>query len=194
VVVFRETPVCVSVTVTVALGIVAPEESVIVPMSVALTACANAMGANAAARINAANLNLFMITFTPTAQILGCNERLCQGEPRPKRVVLEKPCRPRDQGRNRTGRRQIDRGSRGRTCEAVERISGAWVKGAYYETLGREPITGRLLRAADDRPAAISAVFAVASAATVVTSESALGPALLQHSHDVQVARSTRLG
>src|SRR5713101_5570070 len=76
-------------------------------------------------------------------------------------------------------------------AEAVERISGAWVKGAY-ETLGREPITGRLLRAADDRPAPISAVFAVASATTVVTSESALGPALLQHSHDV--ARSTRLG
>src|SRR5713101_3273536 len=44
-------------------------------------------------------------------------------------------------------------------AEAVERISAAWVKGAYYETLGREPITGRLLRAADDRPDAPSLIL-----------------------------------
>jgi hypothetical protein len=36
--------------------------------------------------------------------------------------------------------------------EAVERVSGAWVTGTYYETLGLEPITGRFLRTDDDRP------------------------------------------
>ena len=36
----------------------------------------------------------------------------------------------------------------------VERVSGAWVTGAYYEMLGLEPILGRLLRTDDDRPEA----------------------------------------
>ena len=35
---------------------------------------------------------------------------------------------------------------------AVERVSGAWVPGTYYDTLGLEPITGRFLRIDDDRP------------------------------------------
>ncbi len=35
--------------------------------------------------------------------------------------------------------------------EVVERVSGAWVTGSYYETLGLEPITGRFLRSDDDR-------------------------------------------
>jgi len=34
----------------------------------------------------------------------------------------------------------------------TERVSGAWVPGTYYDTLGVEPITGRFLRIDDDRP------------------------------------------
>ncbi len=34
----------------------------------------------------------------------------------------------------------------------TERVSGAWVPGTYYDTLGVEPITGRFLRTDDDRP------------------------------------------
>lgn len=40
----------------------------------------------------------------------------------------------------------------GASSEPVERISCAWVAGNYYETFGREPITGRLLTLDDDRP------------------------------------------
>jgi MacB-like periplasmic core domain len=36
--------------------------------------------------------------------------------------------------------------------EVVERVSAAWVTGAYYEMLGLEPIAGRLLSTDDDRP------------------------------------------
>jgi len=36
--------------------------------------------------------------------------------------------------------------------EAVERVSGAWVTGTYYDTLGLEPIMGRFLSSDDDRP------------------------------------------
>jgi hypothetical protein len=35
--------------------------------------------------------------------------------------------------------------------EAVERLSGAWVEGAFYEKLGLKPLAGRLLTADDDR-------------------------------------------
>ena len=41
---------------------------------------------------------------------------------------------------------------------AVERTSGAWVSGAYYDTLGLQPISGRLLTREDDRPGAAPAV------------------------------------
>ncbi len=37
---------------------------------------------------------------------------------------------------------------------ANEAIPGAWVTGAYYETLGLEPVAGRLLNNDDDRPGA----------------------------------------
>ena len=40
------------------------------------------------------------------------------------------------------------------TGEAVERTSGAWVSGEYYQTLGLQPVTGRLLAPADDQPGA----------------------------------------
>jgi predicted permease len=40
---------------------------------------------------------------------------------------------------------------------AVERTSGAWVSGAYYDTLGLHPISGRLLTREDDRPGAAPA-------------------------------------
>ena len=38
--------------------------------------------------------------------------------------------------------------------DALERTSGAWAAGAYYETLGLVPQLGRLLTADDDRPGA----------------------------------------
>jgi len=38
--------------------------------------------------------------------------------------------------------------------EAVERTSGAWVSGEYYQTLGLQPVIGRLLAPADDLPGA----------------------------------------
>jgi predicted permease len=38
--------------------------------------------------------------------------------------------------------------------DAVERTTGAWVSGAYYETLGLQPAMGRLLRRDDDQPGA----------------------------------------
>ena len=37
---------------------------------------------------------------------------------------------------------------------AVRRTQGAWVTGAYYETLGLVPVAGRLLAAEDDQPGA----------------------------------------
>jgi predicted permease len=37
---------------------------------------------------------------------------------------------------------------------SVNRVSGAWVTGDYYETLGLNPAMGRLLTRADDRPGA----------------------------------------
>ena len=40
------------------------------------------------------------------------------------------------------------------TPGAVAKVSGALVTGAYYETLGLDPVAGRLLTAADDQPAA----------------------------------------
>src|SRR6266849_8856092 len=50
----------------------------------------------------------------------------------------------------RTRRRSLQEGP----SEAVERISGAWVTVAYYERLGLEPLTGRLLTSDDHRPGA----------------------------------------
>jgi len=38
--------------------------------------------------------------------------------------------------------------------DGVERVSGAWVTGGYYTTLGLQPLAGRLLTPADDRPGA----------------------------------------
>jgi putative ABC transport system permease protein len=38
--------------------------------------------------------------------------------------------------------------------DAVERTTGAWVSGEYYETLGLQPAMGRLLRRDDDQPGA----------------------------------------
>ncbi len=35
-----------------------------------------------------------------------------------------------------------------------ERVPGAWVSGEYYETLGLQPVVGRLLRRDDDQPGA----------------------------------------
>jgi putative ABC transport system permease protein len=39
--------------------------------------------------------------------------------------------------------------------DAVERTPGAWVSGEYYETLGLQPVMGRLLRREDDQPGAV---------------------------------------
>jgi predicted permease len=47
----------------------------------------------------------------------------------------------------------FDVGPRG----SVSRVSGAWVTGDYYETLGLSPAEGRLLGRADDRPGAAPA-------------------------------------
>ncbi len=44
----------------------------------------------------------------------------------------------------------FDVGPRG----SVSRLPGAWVTGGYYETLGLNPVLGRLLEPADDRPGA----------------------------------------
>jgi predicted permease len=41
-------------------------------------------------------------------------------------------------------------------ADAVEQVDGAWVTGEYYETLGLEPVVGRLLTPEDDRPAAVA--------------------------------------
>src|SRR5258706_5342341 len=38
--------------------------------------------------------------------------------------------------------------------DAVERTGGAWVSGEYYETLGLQPMIGRLIRREDDQPGA----------------------------------------
>jgi predicted permease len=38
--------------------------------------------------------------------------------------------------------------------DSVEGVSGAWVSGGYYATLGLQPVAGRLLTDADDRPGA----------------------------------------
>src|SRR5258706_6864579 len=38
--------------------------------------------------------------------------------------------------------------------DAVERVPGAWVSGAFFETLGLIPQTGRLIARADDQPGA----------------------------------------
>jgi putative ABC transport system permease protein len=38
--------------------------------------------------------------------------------------------------------------------DAVERVAGAWVSGAYYETLGLQPQIGRLISREDDEPGA----------------------------------------
>jgi len=40
--------------------------------------------------------------------------------------------------------------------DTVERTRGAWVSGEYYETLGLQPVMGRLLRSDDDQPGAAS--------------------------------------
>ena len=40
---------------------------------------------------------------------------------------------------------------------SLERVHAAWVTGAYYETLGLRPVTGRLLLPSDDRPGAAPA-------------------------------------
>ena len=40
------------------------------------------------------------------------------------------------------------------SSEGVERVSGAWVTGGFYRTLGLEPFAGRLLTLEDDRPGA----------------------------------------
>jgi putative ABC transport system permease protein len=39
--------------------------------------------------------------------------------------------------------------------DSLESTSGAWVTGAYYATLGLQPVAGRLLTEADDRPGAV---------------------------------------
>jgi predicted permease len=39
--------------------------------------------------------------------------------------------------------------------DAFEATPGAWVTGAYYETLGLQPVAGRLLTPADDRPGSL---------------------------------------
>jgi predicted permease len=41
--------------------------------------------------------------------------------------------------------------------DAVENITGAWVTGGFYETLGLQPETGRLLNRGDDQPGAAPA-------------------------------------
>ena len=41
-----------------------------------------------------------------------------------------------------------------RRGDTVEATSGAWVSGGYYATLGLQPVAGRLLTDADDRPGA----------------------------------------
>jgi hypothetical protein len=45
-----------------------------------------------------------------------------------------------------------------RQGDSVEATSGAWVSGGYYATLGLQPVAGRLLTDADDRPGAAPVV------------------------------------
>lgn len=67
-------------------------------------------------------------------------------QPRPTRIVWEKAASA------RRAEAKPTRVSEQRPAEGVERVSGAWVPGTYYETLGLEPITGRFLGIDDDRP------------------------------------------
>src|SRR2546422_10176417 len=39
--------------------------------------------------------------------------------------------------------------------DSLESTSGAWVTGAYYATLGLQPVAGRFLAEADDQPGAV---------------------------------------